>query len=412
MTHGDPDLGSVAVDEPGRGADPRLRRAAELLEANLHRVVDDYLARLESDRRVSPYFAIRDLRSALGRGASAAFREGLRMLQGGIESQPTLVPELADVAREWAQRNLDPALLTEMYALGQDEFWEVFERSLEASEPDADTRWKLAKTARIDLFGRTQRYCELLRDAYAAERAALARSSRLDHRSWIHQVLAGRNPEHAVPAYDLSGHHLAIVSWGRNGRRLVPELARLAAMRFVATTGIDEATWGWLGSAKPPSEPAVDEMISRARRSGGRVAFGEAAGGSDGFRRSHAQALDARRYAAMGFGGVIRYREVALVALAGSSRAAAAAFQAEELRGLASDDDRSRALRETLRVYLEHGQSAKVTAALLGIHRGTVSHHLTAVEAALGHPIAERSAELLLALRLVQLDEHTRTAPS
>lgn len=390
--------------------DPRLHRAVALLETNLDRLVDDYLAGLESDQRVAPYFAIRDLRSIMGLGAEATFREMLRRLGDGVEIQATLGPELLEVARQWAQRNLDPALLAELYALGQDQLWDVFEQCVEASEPDAETRWKLVKIAHSGLFERTQRDCELLRDAYDAERAVLATSSRLDQRPWILRVLAGREPEHPLPTYHLSDHHLAVVSWDQNGRRLVSELAGLAGMRFVATAAMDGETWGWLGSARAPSELAVEEMMLRAGRSGGKVAFGEVARGADGFRLSHAQALDARRYVVLGSGGVIRYRDVSLVALAGRSRAAAAAFQAEELRGLTSDDDRSRALRETLRVYLEHGQSAKVTAAILGIHRGTVSHHLHAVETALGRSIPERSAELLLALRLVQLEERSRAA--
>ena len=60
-------------------------------------------------------------------------------------------------------------------------------------------------------------------------------------------------------------------------------------------------------------------------------------------------------------------------------------------------------LRETLGAYRHHGQSIKAANAVRGVHRETVRHHIGTIEDRLRHPISERSAELILALRLQQL---------
>jgi DNA-binding PucR family transcriptional regulator len=96
----------------------------------------------------------------------------------------------------------------------------------------------------------------------------------------------------------------------------------------------------------------------------------------------------------------VRHDDVALLAVMCRDPTTARDFVQRQLGELVEPDERHERLRETLRVYLEHGQSIKRSAAILALHNETVRRHLDAAERCLRHPIDERTAEVLVALRL------------
>src|SRR5262249_50298986 len=84
--------------------------------------------------------------------------------------------------------------------------------------------------------------------------------------------------------------------------------------------------------------------------------FGSPGHGVPGFCRSHREAMHARRVAQLTHrrpGSVTPYDDVALASLASADVEHAKEFIATELGPLAADDDHSRRLTATLRVYLE-----------------------------------------------------------
>lgn len=135
--------------------------------------------------------------------------------------------------------------------------------------------------------------------------------------------------------------------------------------------------------------------------------MGECLKGADGFRETYRQAVEARTFLATNERGVVRYRDISLLAMLGDNPRVLQAFTERELPGLTGMDLRSAQLRRTLRTYLERGQSTKATGAALQLHRETVRHQLSAVEQRLGHAIAERSGELLVALKLFAVHGQT-----
>jgi DNA-binding PucR family transcriptional regulator len=162
---------------------------------------------------------------------------------------------------------------------------------------------------------------------------------------------------------------------------------------------------GWIGAARDldlrrlPSVPAP-----QGEAHGAWVAFGSTASGVDGFRRSHAEALLARRVARLTgrtAGTVTRYDDVALLALLTEDLDHARRFVARELGALAGGDEPTRRLVATLRVYFEEGASPARVSRRLGVHENTVSYRLRRAEELLGRPLTERSAELVAALALV-----------
>ena len=137
-----------------------------------------------------------------------------------------------------------------------------------------------------------------------------------------------------------------------------------------------------------------------------RVALGEPASGIDGFRRTHAEAAEARRIATIArrpAGSVTRYGQVTLSALATGDLPRAREFVARELGPLAGDDDVSLRLAGTLRAYLDEQTSRSRTAKRLGIHENTVSYRVRQAEELLGRRIDERSLELHVALALADV---------
>jgi DNA-binding PucR family transcriptional regulator len=66
---------------------------------------------------------------------------------------------------------------------------------------------------------------------------------------------------------------------------------------------------------------------------------------------------------------------------------------------LAADDRNYRALRETLRIFLESGGSYTAAAEKLNLHRNTVQYRLNRARELLHAPIEERRSDLELALR-------------
>ena len=136
--------------------------------------------------------------------------------------------------------------------------------------------------------------------------------------------------------------------------------------------------------------------------------FGSPGHGVPGFCRSHRDAMHARRVAQLTRrrpGSVTPYDDVALASLASADVGHAKEFVATELGQLAADDDHSRRLTATLRVYLEENMSPLRAAQRLGVHENTITNRIRTVQELLPHPIEHRSPELQVALRLLRLGQ-------
>jgi DNA-binding PucR family transcriptional regulator len=147
-------------------------------------------------------------------------------------------------------------------------------------------------------------------------------------------------------------------------------------------------------------EPATNRSIN--------VALGRVGEGIGGFKRSHEEALLARRVNQLRKEGpqptCVRFSDVALEVMLTHSREEARRFVAQQLGDLAAEDTSVARLRETLRVFLEENGSFQSAAARLGVHKNTVAYRVRRAEELLGYRIRERQLELQTALRLAPLD--------
>ena len=103
---------------------------------------------------------------------------------------------------------------------------------------------------------------------------------------------------------------------------------------------------------------------------------------------------------------VVTFDDLRLEALILSDPPRALRFVRDELRGLDAEDARVDVLRDTARVWLTTGSHVS-TAGRLGIHEHTVRNRITQIETLLGRPILKRRTELLVALRLKRMLEHS-----
>jgi DNA-binding PucR family transcriptional regulator len=319
-----------------------------------------------------------------------------------------------EFVRLLARRGIGADTVAASYRLALNGFWEAWTRLLRERVPperladalDASIRWMLTFVNALS---------ERVIAIHEQERRAWVRSGEAVRAQTIRELLDGvptdlRLAESRL-GYPLDRTHICAVGWSDPAGDEQPDLRALAtalATRLHVrslTLHVDRETvavWasGYDGHL---DRDALADLHAVAAR-GVSLAIGRAHPGLDGFRWSYREAMHARRVALLErrpAGAALRYDQVALQALASADVEHARRFVAWQLGPLAGDDDAARALAETLRAYLLHESNLRAAAAHLGIHHNTVANRLRRAAELLGAPLAERSAELLAALALV-----------
>jgi DNA-binding PucR family transcriptional regulator len=155
-----------------------------------------------------------------------------------------------------------------------------------------------------------------------------------------------------------------------------------------------------VGAYAPPEAAALADYVPPEEIL---VAVGRPGHGLDGFRRSHAEALEAARVAALAGGAaaaVTRYERVELVSLLASDFPRARAFVAARLGPLAAAIEPAARLRETVLAFLAANGSATRAAKELYVHHNTVAYRVKRAEELLGRNVSDEPVELTCALTL------------
>ncbi|MEH3054225.1 MAG: helix-turn-helix domain-containing protein [Patulibacter minatonensis] len=188
-------------------------------------------------------------------------------------------------------------------------------------------------------------------------------------------------------------------------RQTVPALFRGNAEPAIVTLPLGPSIAVWW-SPPDPRALAVPEQIDPAVRG----AIGPVAHGIAGFRASYLDALGARRVAVLEqapAGSLTDHADVAVRALASADLEQAARFVRGALGDLGETDPAVRELAATLHAFLDHGSNLRATASAMGVHHNTVANRIRRAEALLPHPTVGRTAEILLALELLAIADHT-----
>jgi PucR-like helix-turn-helix protein/diguanylate cyclase with GGDEF domain len=344
----------------------------------------------------------------------------LHILQHGIDLDNVNAPAAAEeYARRLAQRGVPMAALLRAYRIGSARFEDSCLQEVGRRIDDGPA----ISAAGLRITGVTAAYIDKVSEqvvsAYEAEKESWLRNQSVARAARVRALLRNEQVDvaasEAIIGYRLRQYHAGVVIWingvAAGGDDSIGRL-ELAITQIAADAQCDGrpmflpqdefCAWAWL-----PLGVRGDSSVLGASVDGIpgddriRFAFGEPGRGVSGFRRTHQQALGAQAVAlAAGTSGprVTSFGEVAPLALMSDSIELLQAWVVETLGTLAGDDENSRRMRDTLRVFLQENGSYKTTAERLMLHKNTVQYRVRKAEESLKHPIAQDRLSTELAL--------------
>lgn len=346
-------------------------------------------------------------------GTNSELRQALRLSSvAALELMPDLFARgsnpraleagsgMVELGRAIAERGRPLTLLLRAYRVGLRVVWAELMDRVNTSTLNSQER----ADALQFLWDRLSRGLEAITEQVVAAHLdvhhQLLRGALADRRECVEAILSGTydDPDQATAllAHHVGLHQTALVLWtsDRSRRGNVDALERAAGL--VAgwlgappplTLQISSSRlWAWIATARQPSLDTLVEQSSELNP-GVRLAVGAPLRGLHGFRRSHETALRAAEVSELvGDTTIVLHRDVELAGLVIRDESGARELIRRELGPLASGDAVAGRLRQTLRVYLDTGSSARA-AEQLGVHKNTVLYRLRQVEDALGrHP--------------------------
>jgi hypothetical protein len=389
----------VSREQPGAELAPRLRRRrGEIEQAILTRVYNVS----EPPRGGGPEYA-EGLRDAVAAGIDY----GIAAIEHGERGAPPIPDALLAQARLAARSgvNLDTVLRRYFagHALLEDFLVDEAERA-EPLEPTALKRLLRSQASLVDGL------LAAVSEAHAREADRRPRGTDARRALQIERLLAGELPDVSELGYDFAADHLGVLARGAEAAEALREAARDLDRRLLCLPREDGSLWAWLGGREALDPRELAERLAARAPARGAFALGEPAQGLGGWRLTHQQARAALRVALRGpEPAIVRYGEVALLASVLQDDLAMASLRRLFLEPLEGERDGGWALRQTLRAYFDVERNVSSTAARLGVSWQTVKSRLEAVERLIGSPIAERGAELELALALA--DDFHRSEP-
>lgn len=379
-----------------------LAHYAELLDQRVDDMVDELVARYAREfpawgasARPELVEPARQLAKDSIHAEIAALREGRlpRELAGAD----------AEFARASARIGIPINNLIWGFRAGHQAQWRRWLELVEAGEQDPVRRHALLERGSAFFFDYADRMIRMVTDQHARERERLLRTREQRRFHLVTELLGGTELDSSTLDYELASWHIGLVLWGPRAAEVAQALGRVHGRDALLVSAVPNTYWAWVRRRDAPGPDTLAALVASLPRGNVRVAIGDAHPGRAGFRETHRQARDAHRVALANDRSVTYYRDVALVVLAARDEQAARAFLASELRGLGGGDTKSRRLSQTLETYLSRGMNAAATAHALGIHEQTVTNRLRTIEQRTGRPVAERHAELAIALRLSRL---------
>lgn len=334
---------------------------------------------------------------------------------------PTTVeapPGAVQYARRLAQNDVSIASLMRAYRFGQARFTAMC-LEVAGELPRLEVPVLSTIVTKVALF--IDRICDIVAREYEQERERWVRSRSGVRQHWINEVLIGEVTDvsqiEGVLGYPLQGTHLAVELWSVDSGTRADSLKafdRVTAYitralgphtpHLLVTTGEHEGR-AWFAT-RAAHRVSTDDLTRWLREQGlgVRLAIGDPHGGLEGFRRSTRQASRAKELASSHpTRTAVAFAEVAAVAMLRDDKVELGNFVRRVLGGLAEPGERNEGLRETLRVFLEHGGDHARAAQLLHVHRNTVRYRIEQALQSIDpeSPRVDNSRDTMLALSIL-----------
>ena len=411
-------LATAATPASRAGIDeilPMVSAELDEIARTLTDAIHERLEELDDDLRVGTLHSVR-----------ANLGLMMTMLHEGADPSTAVPPAAAlAYARDYVRRGLSFELLQRAYRTAQADVSRMWLEHLRVATNDRDSFAESVGFFNDWLFSWIEALERQLTEVYMSERERWVRGSAAARTEQVRAILDGAREDVGEAskrlAYELGRHHLAYLIWrddaageAGDGHGVFPDMERLAITvaeavearsQLTIPLGGQLACWAGLRDAMP----TLEDLAARLGTAPGyplRVAIGLPGHGMEGFRRSHREALLARRVAEVlgyGNGGCVRFADIGLDVLLTQDLDEARRFVKRELGPLAEDLEGSRRLVVTLLAFLEEGASFARAARRLGVHENTIAYRVHRAEELLGHRIAHRRLELHVALRLLPL---------
>jgi hypothetical protein len=349
----------------------------------------------------------------------------MTMLRDGTRpSLATPPPEALAYAKEYVRRGLGFEALQRAYRTGQATLSRMWLQELQTRTDDAH---ELADTFGFFndwLFMWVEALENGLTEYYMVERERQLRGISAIRVEQVRTILDGAvidlRGASARLRYELDRTHIAYVVWANEGTLDAPNGNILFGAMERAATDVAELLGAsdhiavplggylacWAGMRRSPAAD-FPGRLPLVNKHAVYVALGQPGDGVDGFKRSHEEAVLARRVHRLrgerARTSCVRFSDIALEAMLTESREEARHFVRQELGSLAGDDESSLRLRATLSVFLDEQASFVNAAARLGVHKNTVAYRIRRAEELLGRGVRERPLELQTALRIADL---------
>ncbi|MCW3016916.1 MAG: regulatory protein [Solirubrobacterales bacterium] len=411
---------SAVVPEPSAGCREALAGMAEDVVPELDSISAEMAQAIHAAMDVLTEDMLEDTHAS----AKANISLVVAMLRDGVDPAGVQPPaEALHYAREFVHRGLPVEALLGVYRVGHGAFWQIW---LERMRDAIENREILAEAIAYCsawTFGYVDAVSGPLATAFVHEKERWARSAVAQRAEEIRTILEGRPVDEQRTSqrlrYELGRRHVAFVLWGEEtadaedaGSAFAQVAATVAntlgcASPLIVPSG-RSVVWGWITLASADADPIATtaELVPHLAKARARIAFGEPGLGVDGFRRSHAEALTARRVALLGqraVGARVRFDDIALTALLTTDLAEARRYVERELGPLCEETDAMRRLVATLRVFLEEGASFVRAARRLSVHENTVAYRVKRAADLLGHRVEEGALRLHVALLLCEV---------
>lgn len=367
--------------------------------------------------------AVDELRDDLLEATVAVCRANVDLAVAGIRDgtdPATLRPPEEAVAytREIVHRGLPLEVLLGAYRVGHKTFWQLGFEALVRAGADPAVQAEATEYSSDWTFAFVDALTAPLTRAFLAERQSWAQSAARQRAEQVAAIVEGEDVDERRASqrlrYELSLRHLAFVLWVEETGAADETYAYLVELAGAVGEALGSArplvvaagplVHGWVAVEAEVDPLAATESLTPALRDArARVAFGTPGLGIEGFRRSRAEALSARRMALLArtpAGSRGRFDEVALTALLTNDLDEARRFVAHELGPLAAETEPTRRLATTLRVFLEERGSFVRAAARLFVHEKTVAYRVKRATELLGRPVTENAPHLQVALLL------------
>lgn len=318
------------------------------------------------------------------------------------------------MARDLVRRGLD-ALALDVYRIGEYIAWRLWMHIAFDLTSDPEELRELLDVSAKSVNDFIEATLVGIAAQVQLEHDELNRSSHAERLEVIGLILEGapmsRDRAEGRLGYPLNRAHTAAIVWsdeldGDHGNldRAADAFSHAVGPAQQLTVVASAASrWVWLADATNLDVDTIEQAIDQAvdNNPGARIAIGTTATGTEGFRRSHLEALTAQRTLARLQSGqrVAFFSDVQMVALVTQNPQAAGEFITSTLGDL---EAASTELQTTLLTFIKEQCNASRAAKRLYTHRNTLLRRIESAQRLLPRPLSHTSVEVAVALEALR----------